>query len=175
MYVKTTGEQAATAIAAAEKAFRQHEPNAIFDYQFLDEAYDQLYKTETRTGSLFSLFAGLAVFISCLGVFGLAAYTAERRTKEIGIRKVLGASVASLVGLLSKDFIQLVMLALVIASPIAWYMMEKWLADFAFRIEIGWEVFALAGLIAVGIALLTVSFQSIKVAVANPADSLRSE
>ncbi len=175
VYVKTTGEQAATAIAAAEKVFRHHEQNAIFDYQFLDEAYDQLYKTETRTGSLFALFAGLAVFISCLGVFGLAAYTAERRTKEIGIRKVLGASVASLVGLLSKDFIQLVVLSLLLASPIAWYMMENWLANFAFRIEIGWGVFALAGLIAVGIALLTVSFQSIKVAVANPADSLRSE
>ncbi|HFA47806.1 MAG TPA: FtsX-like permease family protein [Bacteroidetes bacterium] len=173
--VKTTGGKAAEAIAAAEKIFRKHEPNAIFEYEFLDEAYDQLYKTENRTSNLFLLFAGLAVFISCLGVFGLAAYTAERRTKEIGIRKVLGASVANLVSLLSKDFLKLVALALVIASPIAWYFMENWLENFAFHIEIGWQVFAVAGIIAVGIALLTVSFQSIKVAVANPAESLRSE
>ena len=171
--MKTTGEKAEEAIAAVEQTFRKHEPNALFDYEFVDEAYNNLYKTETRSGHLFALFAGLAIFISCLGVFGLAAYTAERRTKEIGIRKVLGASVASLVGLLSKDFIQLVILALVVASPIAYYFMENWLTEFTYRIEIGWSVFALAGLLAVGIALLTVSFHSVRAALANPVESLR--
>ena len=145
VYVKTTGEKAAEAIVAAEKVFRANEPNALFDYEFVDEAYNNLYKTETRSSHLFSLFAGLAVLISCLGIFGLAAYAAERRTKEIGIRKVLGASVASLIGLLSKDFIKLVLLALVVAFPIAWYFMENWLANFTFRIKFGVVVVCYGG------------------------------
>ena len=121
------------------------------------------------------LFSGLTVLIACLGLFGLAAYTAEQRTKEIGVRKVLGASVTSIVALLSKDFLKLVLIAIVLATPLAWYAMSRWLQDFAYKIEIEWWVFALAGLLAVGIALLTVSFQSVKAALMNPVKSLRSE
>ena len=128
-----------------------------------------------RTGRILILFAGLTIFIACLGLFGLAAFTAEARTKEIGVRKVLGASVASILTLLSKDFLKLVLIAIVIASPIAWYIMTWWLQDFAYKITIEWWVFALAGLLAVGIALLTVSFQSVKAALMNPVKSLRSE
>ena len=117
----------------------------------------------------------MAVFIACLGLFGLATFTAEQRTKEIGVRKVLGASVASVVALLSKDFLKLVGIAILIASPIAWYGMNRWLQDFAYKIDIEWWVFALAGLLAIGIALLTISFQSIKAALMNPVKSLRSE
>ena len=117
----------------------------------------------------------LTILISCLGLFGLAAFTAEQRTKEIGVRKVLGASVVSIVTLLSKDFLKLVLIAIVLASPIAWYAMTKWLQDFAYKIDIEWWVFALAGLLAVSIALLTVSFQSVKAALMNPVNSLRSE
>ncbi|WP_332368535.1 ABC transporter permease [Spirosoma telluris] len=126
-------------------------------------------------GTLATLFACMAIFIACLGLFGLAAFTAEQRTKEIGVRKVLGASVASIVTLLSKDFVKLVLIAIVISSPIAWYVMNQWLQGFAYKTDISWWVFALAGLLAVGIALLTVSVQSIKAALMNPMKSLRSE
>ena len=121
------------------------------------------------------MFAGLAILVACIGLFGLATFTAEQRTKEIGVRKVLGASVVSIVALLSTDFLKLVIVAIVVASPVAWYAMNRWLNDFAYKIDIEWWVFALAGLLAVGIALLTVSFQSIKAALMNPAKSLRTE
>ena len=146
-----------------------------FAYSFLSERFNNTYQSEQRVGQLFSIFAGLTVIISCLGLFGLAMFTAQQRTKEIGVRKVLGASVASVVGLLSKDFLKLVLVALVIATPIAWYAMSRWLQDFAYRIDLSWWVFVLAGLLAIGIALLTVSFQSIKAALMNPVKSLRSE
>jgi putative ABC transport system permease protein len=121
------------------------------------------------------IFAALAIFIACLGLLGLAAFTAQQRIKEIGIRKVLGASVTSVVGLLSKDFLKLVLIALVVAIPIAWYAMNKWLQDFSYRIDISWWVFAIAGVIAVLIALMTVSFQAIRSAMANPVKNLRTE
>ena len=146
-----------------------------FAYSFLNERFNTMYVSEQRVGQLFSIFAGLAVLIACLGLFGLAAFTTRQRTKEIGVRKVLGASVSSIVALLSKDFLKLVLIAIVIASPIAWWAMNRWLQDFAYRTEIEWWVFALAGLLAVGIALLTVSFQSIRAALMNPVKSLRSE
>jgi len=146
-----------------------------FAFSFLDDEFNQLYHDEQRTGKVFTAFAMLAICIACLGLFGLASYAAEQRTKEIGIRKVLGASVQGLVGLLSKDFIRLVFVAIVIASPLAWWVMNKWLEDFAYRIEISWWVFALAGAAAVMIALLTVSYQAIKAALANPVKSLRNE
>ncbi|RYF53231.1 MAG: FtsX-like permease family protein, partial [Cytophagaceae bacterium] len=146
-----------------------------FAYSFLNERFNNVYKAEQRIGQLFSIFASLTVIISCLGLFGLAMFTTQQRTKEIGVRKVLGASVASVVALLSRDFLKLVLVAMVIASPIAWYAMNRWLQDFAYKIDIAWWVFALAGLLAVGIALLTVSFQSIKAALMNPVKSLRSE
>ena len=153
-------------------AFKSEEP---FRYSFLDQSYQASYEAERKTGQILGIFAGLTIFVACLGLFGLATFTAEQRTKEIGVRKVLGASVGSIVALLSKDFLKLVLIAIVIASPIAWYAMNRWLQDFAYKIDIEWWVFALAGLLAVGIALLTVSFQSVKAALMNPVKSLRSE
>jgi putative ABC transport system permease protein len=146
-----------------------------FEYFFLDEVFNNLYKAEDRLAGLFKTFTGLAIFIACLGLLGLVTFMAERRTKEIGIRKVFGASVSQIVTLLSKDFLKLVLIALFIATPIAWYAMNKWLQDFAYRIDISWWIFALAGVLALLIALLTVSFQAIKAALANPVKSLRTE
>jgi len=175
IYVKTTGQNAQQAIASAEKVFKQHQPKAIFKYEFLDERVESMYKKESRVGQLFLFFALIAIIISCLGIFGLATYTAEKRFKEIGIRKVLGASVTSIVQLLSKDFIKLVLLALIFAVPIAWYFMDTWLNNFSYRIELDWWVFMIAGLIAVGIALLTVGVQSLRAALSNPVDSIKNE
>lgn len=175
MYVKTTGENASLAIAATEKIFKEHFPNEIFKYEFLDETFNNLYQSETKTGSMFFLFSLIAIIISCLGIFGLATYTAERRFKEIGIRKVLGASALGIINLLSKDFLKLVFVALVIAIPLAWYFMENWLNNFAFHVNLDWWVFAMAGLIAIGIALATVVFQSARAAMSDPVESIRSE
>ncbi len=174
-YCKTTGQDAPRAMASAEAVWKKFEPDYPFEAYFMDETFDRMYRREARIGQLFRAFGGMAVFISCLGLFGLAAFTAERRTKEIGIRKVLGASVAQVVGLLSRDFLKLVVVAIFIASPLAFWLMKKWLADFAYRIEISWWVFAAAGLGAVGVAFLTVSFQSIRAAIADPVNSLRNE
>ena len=162
-------------IQRLQQLWQQQFPDKPFSYQFLDDTFNRTYRTEARTGQVFGLFAVLAVLISCLGLFGLAAFTAEQRTKEIGVRKVLGASVVSIVTLLSKDFLKLVLIAIVIASPIAWYAMHRWLQDFAYKITIEWWIFVLAGVLATSVALLTVSFQSIKAALMNPVKSLRSE
>ena len=162
-------------IARLSGLYRQYFPGNPFEYYFADEKYNQQYQTEQQYGRIFTTAALLAILIACLGLFGLAAFTAEQRTKEIGVRKVLGASVASIVALLSKDFLKLVLIAIVIASPIAWWVMNRWLQDFAYKITIEWWVFAGAGVLAVGIALLTVSFQSVKAALMNPVKSLRSE
>ena len=158
-----------------ETKWKELAPGQPFSYQFMDDSFDEMYRAEQRVGTIALTFAALAILIACLGLFGLAAFMAEQRTKEIGVRKVLGASVPSLIGLLSKDFLKLVLIAIVIASPLAWYAMHRWLADFAYRIDIEWWMFALAGILAIGIALLTVSFQSIKAALMNPVKSLRSE
>ncbi len=162
-------------MAAVGGIFKTYLPAQPYNYRFIDEEFDQQYRSERRIGSILGAFAGFAIFIACLGLFGLAAFTAEQRTKEIGIRKVLGASVAGITGLLARDFLKLVLIAIVIASPLAWWAMHKWLEDFAYRIDLQWWIFALAGIAAVGIAFLTVSFQSIKAALANPVKSLRSE
>jgi len=146
-----------------------------FSYQFLDESFDQMYRAEQRAGKVTLIFAVLTVMIACLGLFGLATFMAEQRTKEIGVRKVLGASVSSIINLLSKDFLKLVLIALVVAVPVAWLLMSKWLQNFAFRINIPWWAFVIAGFITVMIAVLTTSFQAIKAALANPVKSLRSE
>ncbi len=146
-----------------------------FDYSFMDADFNKLYTAEQQTGKLFITFAIFAIFIGCLGLFGLVSYAAEQRTKEIGVRKVLGASVGSLVAMLSKDFAKMVLIASVIAFPVAWWAMNKWLQSFAYRIHISWWVFAVAGLAAMVIALITVSTQAIKAALANPVKSLRSE
>ena len=158
-----------------ETKWKQVAPGQPFSYAFLEDSFDAMYRAEQRIGTIALTFAVLAILIACLGLFGLAAFMAEQRTKEIGVRKVLGASVFSIVGLLSKDFLRLVLIAILIASPIAWYAMSQWLKDFAYKIDIEWWYFALAGSLAVGIALLTVSFQSIKAALMNPVKSLRSE
>ncbi len=146
-----------------------------FEYQFLDEAFDNMYRQEMRVGKVALSFALLAIIIACLGLFGLATYIAEQRTKEIGVRKVLGASVINIVRMLSTDFVKLVMLSFVIATPISWWFMTKWLEDFAYKVDLSWWIFAATGIIALVIALFTLSFQAIKAAIANPVDSLRSE
>jgi len=162
-------------LSKLEAVLKSNNPGYPFEYKFLDDEFNKLFKSETLIGRLSRIFAFLAIFISCLGLFGLAAYTAERRRKEIGIRKVLGASIGNITTLISKDFLKLVLISFVIAFPLAWYYMNKWLEDFAYRIDISWVVFAGAGLIALLIALLTISFQAIRAAVANPVKSLRSE
>ncbi len=163
------------AIAVVKQAWAKFFPTDPFTYSFLDERYDQQYRADERFGEVFGFFTLLAVLVACLGLLGLAIFTAQQRTKEIGVRKVLGASVTSIITLLSKDFLKLVLVAVLIASPLAWWAMSRWLADFAYKISLEWWVFALAGLFAIGIALLTVSFQSIKAALMNPVKSLRSE
>ncbi|MGF7038378.1 ABC transporter permease [Mucilaginibacter lappiensis] len=175
MYIKTSTNNAAAAIAAAGSQFKQYNGEFPFSYNFLDEIFNNLYQGEQREGTLFNYFAGMAILISCLGLLGLAAYTAQVRTREIGVRKVLGASVTGVIGLLAKDFIKLVFIAIVVATPIAWYAMNNWLDAFAYRIPIHWTVFVLAAGIAIVIAFATISFQSIKAAMANPVKSLRSE
>jgi ABC-type antimicrobial peptide transport system permease subunit len=159
----------------AEAVFKQFNPQYPFEYKFVDEAYANKFDDQKRTGKLAALFAGLTIFISCLGLFGLAAYMTQNRIKEIGVRKVLGASVQSITALLSKDFIKLVMVALLIASPLAWWAMHAWLQDFEYRVSIEWWVFAAAGVVSVFIALFTVGYQAIKAALANPVESLRTE
>lgn len=162
-------------LSTAENIFKKYNPAYPFTYKFVDQEYAQKFKDEQQTGSLAALFAGLTIFISCLGLFGLAAYMAENRSKEIGIRKVLGASVTGIARMLSREFVLLVIISIVIATPLAWLFMNKWLQDFPYRIEITWEIFLVAGLIAILVAVLTVSFQAIRAAIANPVKSLRNE
>lgn len=149
--------------------------NDVVSYEFLDNKFDAMYRTERRFGTIVSIFTVIAIIIACLGLYGLAAFSTECRVKEIGIRKVLGATVGDIVTLLSKDFLKLVILGLLIAIPIAWYAMNRWLADFAYRIDIGFDEFALAGTAAILIALITISWQSVRAATVNPVESLRSE
>jgi putative ABC transport system permease protein len=165
----------AATLAFMREQWQKIAPHRPFEYSFLDEEFDKLYKSEERIGKLFGYFTGLAIFIAGLGLFGLAAFAAERRTKEIGIRKVLGASVAGIAALLSKEFVRFVAVANLIAWPAAYYAMSRWLQNFAYRVNIGWWVFALAGGLALLIALLTVSTQAIKAALANPVEALRYE
>jgi ABC-type antimicrobial peptide transport system permease subunit len=162
-------------LVKAEQVFRKHNPEYPFEYYFADEFYDRKFGNEKQTRTLIALFSGLTIFISCLGLFGLAAYVAEQRTKEIGVRKVLGASVLNLWGMLSKDFVVLVIISVGISIPIAYYFMNNWLQKYEYRTEINWWIFAVAGLGALVITVFTVSYQSIKAALANPVNSLRSE
>ena len=164
-----------TDLAKAEKIFRQYNPRYPFEYFFVDESYAQKFRDEQQIGRLSALFAGLTIFISCLGLFALATYMAENRIREIGVRKVLGASVTGITTLLAKDFIRLVLVAFLVAAPVAWMVMDKWLNGYGYRIPIGWDIFAWSGLLAMVIAVCTVSYQSIKAAIANPVKSLRAE
>ncbi|MDB5158637.1 MAG: hypothetical protein JWR50_3344 [Mucilaginibacter sp.] len=162
-------------MTAVKGKWKDFSPNQELSYSFMDQDFDATYRSEERIGELFITFSTLAIFIACLGLFGLAAYAAEQRNKEIGIRKVLGASISGIVRLLSMEFIKLVFISILIASPLAWYAMNKWLQDFAYRINIQWWVIALAGIVAVLIAFVTISFQSIKAALANPVETLKAE
>jgi ABC-type antimicrobial peptide transport system permease subunit len=162
-------------IASLEKEWKKIYPDDGFNYSFMNDAISTLYDQETKTAWLVNVAMFITIFISCMGLFGLAMFTAEKRTKEIGIRKVLGASVSNIVSMLSRDFVFLVLIAAVIASPLAWYFMNQWLQDFVYRIHISWWVFALAGAGAILIALITVSSLAIKAAIANPVKSLRAE
>ena len=175
LIIKVKTKNIAGLIAAMKTQWDTYKTEEPFTYAFVDELYNQTYIAEQKTGTILGIFAGLTIFIACLGLFGLATFTAEQRNKEIGIRKVLGASVPDLIGLLSKEFIILVGIAIVIATPVAWWAMTAWLQDFAYRINISWWVFLMAGVSAIIIALITVSFQAIKAAVANPVKSLRTE
>jgi len=169
------GNSTAANIKSMEAIFKKYNPDYPFEYKFVDEAYEKKFDDERLQGTLAALFAGLTIFISCLGLFGLATYMAESRIKEIGVRKVLGASVARITTLLSKDFVTLVIISFIIAAPLAYWGMSKWLTHYTYRVSISWWVFALAGFLSVMIPLLTVSYQSIRAAVANQAKSLRTE
>tara|TARA_R110002051_G_scaffold101611_2_gene172446 strand:+ start:2841 stop:5189 length:2349 start_codon:yes stop_codon:yes gene_type:complete len=176
LYVKAKeGIATATALSTMETVLKKHNPAFPFEYEFVDDTYNAKFKSEKLIGSLSQIFALLAIIISCLGLFGLSAFTADQRRKEIGVRKVLGSSIAGIVGLLSKDFMKLVIIAIVIACPIAWLLMQNWLEGYAYRISINAWAFIIAGTIAIAIALLTISFQALKAARANPVKSLRTE
>ena len=162
-------------LSSIEQIWKKYSPGVPFDYKFIDEEFGNKFRAEERIGKLASYFAVLAVLISCLGLFGMASFVAEQRTKEIGIRKVLGASVVNLWRLLSTEFVMLVLISCIIATPIAWYYLDSWLKNYDYRTEIKWEVFVLAAVAALVITLITVSFQAIKAAIANPVKSLRTE
>lgn len=175
MYIKTTSQNAPQAIAAVEKLWKQYNPNYPFEYSFLDDSFNNLYKSDTRVGKLFNCFAVITILISCLGLFGLVTYTAENKVKEIGVRKVLGASVGQIVNLLGKEFVQLIIIAAAIAFPVAWYGLNQFLQGYAYSTNLSWWAFALAGVITFLIAVITISFQAIKAALANPVKSLRTQ
>jgi putative ABC transport system permease protein len=173
--IKLNTENAGQTMAFLKEKYAAVFPNNPFDYFFLDTFFNRQYKNERQFGSVFGFFAGLAIFVACLGLFGLASYTASQRTKEIGIRKVLGSSVTGVFVLLSKDFLRLVAVANVIAIPLVWYVMDRWLSGFAFRIDIGVWIFIISAVITTLIALVTVSYQSVSAATTNPVKSLRYE
>ena len=173
--IKIAGNDIPGALAYLEKTWRTLLPETPYQFSFLDDNFDKLYQSEQRQGTIFIIFACIAICIACLGLLGLSAFAISRRIKEIGVRKVMGANVGSIVTLLSKDFLMLVLIAAILAFPVAWYAMNSWLKDFAYRIRIQWWVFLLAGILAAIISLITVSFQAIRAAIANPVKSLRSE
>ena len=173
--IRTKPGQTKAAIASLAKVYKDVNPNYAFAWEFVDEQYKQLYNSEMLISRLSVLFASLAIAISCLGLLGLVMFSAEQRTKEIGIRKVLGASITQIIGVFSVDFLQLILVAFLIAGPLGWYFMSSWLHDFAYRIEISWWIFGLAGSAALLIAAVTVGYQAVRAATANPVSSLRSE
>ncbi len=173
--VKVNTENLTGTVAAVKQKYAQFFPGNVFDYYFLDEKFNAQYKNDRLFGRAFTLFAGFAVFIACLGLLGLSLFATAQRVKEIGVRKVLGASAGNIVLLLSEDFVRLIVISFVIAAPVAWYVMHRWLEDFAYRVELSVWVFVIAGLLAVGVALVTVSVQALRAARMNPVKSLRSE
>jgi putative ABC transport system permease protein len=162
-------------LASLESDWKKLQPELPFQYSFLDEDLDRFYKSEKRWGNIIGWAGGISIFLACLGLYGLVALAAVNRTKEVGIRKVLGASVGTIAAMLSREYLKLVMIAICIATPITWYYTHRWLQDYAYRIDIGWWVFIMAGFAALFIAIITVSFQAIKTALENPVKSLRTE
>ena len=173
--VKIAGNNIPAALASIEATWKKFLPDIPYEYNFLDENFEKLYKSEEKQGVIFTMFSCIAIFIACLGLFGLSAFAITQRIKEIGIRKVLGASIRNIVALLSKDFLKLVAISALIAFPVAWYAMHNWLQDFAYRIHLSWWIFIAAGIIAALVALATISFQAVRAALANPVKSLRTE
>ena len=175
LYVRTTAKDAGRAITSVQKLWEEYNPNYTFDYSFMDESYDRLYKAHIRTGQLFVIFSFIAILISCMGLFGLVAYTAEAKTKEIGIRKVNGADIFDIVTMLSKEFLKLVFIAMLIAFPLSYFWLDRLLQDFAYRISLDWWIFAISGVITITLTLLTIGKQAIKAASANPVDAIKKE
>jgi ABC-type antimicrobial peptide transport system permease subunit len=175
LFVKAKGNQVQETLSVIGQLHKKYNASTALDYQFVDQMLEKQYHTQQNTARIVFYFSMLAILVSCLGLFGLATYTAEKRTKEIGVRKVLGASVAQIALLFSQDFLKLVLLAFLIAAPVAWFAMHKWLEDFAYSIDMEWWVFLRAGLLVIIITSITVSFQAIKAALANPIKSLRNE
>jgi putative ABC transport system permease protein len=175
LVARTKGENMKQTLTGLEATWKKLNPNEPFEYSFLDQDFQKNYEAEDRQAGLINYFTIVAIIISCLGLFGLATFTAEQRRKEIGIRKVLGASVYGVVALLSKDFLKLVFIAVLVASPLAWWGMNKWLQNFAYQTSIGWQVFVITTFIAIMIAFATISFQAIKAAMASPVKNLRTE
>ena len=169
------GGKVKEALAQISASWKKLNPNEPFEYSFLDQDFQKNYASDERLASIISYFTIIAIMISCLGLFGLSTFTVEQRTKEIGIRKVLGANVSTIVGMLSRDFLILVSLAVLIAAPLGWYAMNKWLENFAYRTDVNWMIFAITIVIVVVIAFATISFQSIKAALSNPVKNLRTE
>ena len=174
MAVKVKAQNADAALAHIKTAWKKYVPDPL-EYSFMDESFAKMYKAEDKLGTLLLIFTGMAIFIGSMGLFALAAFSAEQRVKEIGIRKVLGASVLSITSMLSYGFVKLVILASLLSFPIAWYAMDRWLEDFSYRQPISWWIFPVSSLAALFIALVTVSFHAIRAALANPVNSLRSE
>jgi putative ABC transport system permease protein len=175
MSLKLTSENLPETLSQIESVWKKLAPHRPFIYSFLDEDFNTQYESDFRFRQIFTTFSILAILIACLGLLGLATYTAEQRTKEIGIRKVLGANIGSIVALLSMDFIKLVLAAIVVATPVAWFAMNKWLEGFAYQSPVRWWVFVIAGVLAIVVALITISFQAVKTAMLNPVKSLKSE
>ena len=173
--IRVNGNDMQATLGRLEIVWKQRVADRPFNYHFLDEDYNKLYLSEQRSSALFSVAAALAIVLACLGLFGLAAFTTVQRTKEIGIRRVLGANISSITLLVSKNFLQLVGIAILVAVPVAWTVGNKWLQDFAFRINISWWIFLISGIAAILIALITVGFHAIKAAISNPVKSLRTE
>ena len=175
MMIKFRGENAATAINHIEKTWQSINPTFPFNYDFLDKEYQQMYESENRLGKIFSYFSGLAILISCLGLFGLASFMAEQRTREIGIRKTFGAPVSAIVMLMSKEFARLVLLANVIAIPVAWYALREWLTNYSYTTRLGPDIFVLAFIVSIVIAWVTISYQAVKAALMNPVEAIKYE
>jgi putative ABC transport system permease protein len=175
LLLKLSGKHLQQTISFLENKWKTLVPDRPFEYRFLDDDYDKLYNAEIRLGKIMDVFSGMAILLACLGLFGLSSYAAQQRIKEIGIRKVLGASAGNITIALSKDFIRLAIIAIVVAFPVAWWATNKWLQDFSYKTDINWTIYLIAGLATTSLSIITVSVQAIKAAVANPVKSLRTE